>query len=42
MEPSAKLVDAAGERHAPARGDSRIVSLVPSITELVCDLGLAA
>jgi ABC-type Fe3+-hydroxamate transport system substrate-binding protein len=35
------LVDAAGTRHAPARSDARIVSLVPSITELVCDLGLA-
>jgi len=38
----AGLVDAAGTRHAPARSDARIVSLVPSITELVCDLGLAA
>ena len=37
----AGLVDAAGTRHAPARGASRIVSLVPSITELVCELGLA-
>jgi ABC-type Fe3+-hydroxamate transport system substrate-binding protein len=36
------LVDAAGTRHTPVRGDARIVSLVPSITELVCDLGLAA
>jgi ABC-type Fe3+-hydroxamate transport system substrate-binding protein len=36
------LVDAAGRRHAPAGDDARIVSLVPSITELVCDLGLAA
>lgn len=36
------LVDAAGTRHAPARGDARIVSLVPSISELVCDLGLSA
>jgi len=40
--PKARLVDAAGTRHTPARGDARIVSLVPSITELVCDLGLAA
>jgi len=40
--PKGGLVDAAGTRHAPARGDARIVSLVPSITELVCDLGLAA
>jgi ABC-type Fe3+-hydroxamate transport system substrate-binding protein len=38
----ARLVDAVGTRHAPARRDARIVSLVPSITELVCDLGLAA
>jgi ABC-type Fe3+-hydroxamate transport system substrate-binding protein len=36
-----KLVDAAGHRHAPAGEEARIVSLVPSITELVCDLGLA-
>lgn len=35
------LVDAAGTRHGPAHPDFRIVSLVPSITELVCDLGLA-
>jgi ABC-type Fe3+-hydroxamate transport system substrate-binding protein len=34
-------VDAVGQRHAPARGEVRIVSLVPSITELVCELGLA-
>ncbi|HZM45645.1 MAG TPA: helical backbone metal receptor [Burkholderiales bacterium] len=33
--------DAAGVRHAPARGAFRIVSLVPSLTELLCDLGLA-
>ena len=38
----ARLVDAAGTRHAAARGDARIVSLVPSISELVCDLGLSA
>ena len=34
------LVDALGHRHAPAP-DARIVCLVPSITELLCDLGLA-
>lgn len=34
------LVDALGRRHAPAP-DARIVCLVPSITELLCDLGLA-
>lgn len=35
------LVDATGTLHRPAHGPMRIVSLVPSITELVCDLGLA-
>jgi ABC-type Fe3+-hydroxamate transport system substrate-binding protein len=35
------LTDAAGTVHHPAGGDARIVCLVPSITELVCDLGLA-
>ncbi|MCS0630037.1 helical backbone metal receptor [Telluria mixta] len=34
------LVDALGRRHVPAP-DARIVCLVPSITELLCDLGLA-
>jgi len=34
------LVDAIGRQHVPASG-ARIVSLVPSITELLCDLGLA-
>ena len=34
------LVDAVGRRHAPAP-DARIVSLVPSITEMLCDFGLA-
>ncbi|KQQ86865.1 helical backbone metal receptor [Massilia sp. Leaf139] len=34
------LVDALGTTHAPAPA-ARIVSLVPSITELLCDLGLA-
>jgi ABC-type Fe3+-hydroxamate transport system substrate-binding protein len=37
---AADLVDALGQRHAPAPG-ARIVCLVPSITELLCDLGLA-
>ncbi|WP_414691461.1 helical backbone metal receptor [Noviherbaspirillum sp.] len=37
------LVDAVGHAHQPvAPGTARIVSLVPSITELLCDLGLAA
>lgn len=35
-----KLLDALGREHLPAPG-ARIVSLVPSITELLCDLGLA-
>ncbi|HWS75556.1 MAG TPA: helical backbone metal receptor, partial [Quisquiliibacterium sp.] len=35
------LLDALGEPHRPARADVRIVSLVPSLTELLCDLGLA-
>lgn len=34
------LIDASGTRHIPATGGVRIVSLVPSITELVCALGL--
>lgn len=38
----ASLCDAAGIVHQRAGPDARIVSLVPSITELVCDLGLAA
>ncbi len=35
------LCDALGTVHRPCQGEPRIVSLVPSITELVCDLGLA-
>ncbi|MET0855393.1 MAG: helical backbone metal receptor [Telluria sp.] len=35
------LIDAVGARHTPDPA-ARIVSLVPSITELLCDLGLAA
>jgi len=34
------LIDAIGQRHLPAQ-DARIVCLVPSITELLCELGLA-
>jgi ABC-type Fe3+-hydroxamate transport system substrate-binding protein len=30
-----------GVRHAPAAASARIVCLVPSLTELLCDLGLA-
>jgi ABC-type Fe3+-hydroxamate transport system substrate-binding protein len=37
-----ELRDAAGTLHTPAQGAPRIVSLVPSITELVCDLGLSS
>ncbi len=36
------LVDALGREHVPFNGARRIVSLVPSLTELICDLGLAA
>lgn len=36
------LTDAAGTCHAPAGAEARIVSLVPSITELLCDLGLTS
>jgi ABC-type Fe3+-hydroxamate transport system substrate-binding protein len=34
--------DAIGQRHRPAARDARIVSLVPSLTELLCDLGLTS
>lgn len=37
----APLIDAVGSRIAPAGEDARIVCLVPSLTELLCDLGLA-
>ncbi len=36
------LTDAAGTVHRPAGERARIVCLVPSITELICELGLAA
>ena len=35
------LRDALGQVHAPHAGPARIVSLVPSLTELLCELGLA-
>jgi len=35
------LTDALGNRHLPAGAAPRIVSLVPSLTELVCELGLS-
>jgi ABC-type Fe3+-citrate transport system substrate-binding protein len=38
---SVRLRDAAGTLHEPADPGARIVCLVPSITELICDLGLA-
>ena len=37
-----ELRDAAGTLHGLAQGTARIVCLVPSITELICDLGLAS
>ena len=40
MGMSATFVDAVGVAHATASSDARIVSLVPSVTELICDLGL--
>jgi ABC-type Fe3+-hydroxamate transport system substrate-binding protein len=40
MTNASHLIDAIGQQHRPAPG-ARIVSLVPSITELLCDLGLA-
>lgn len=36
------LIDAVGRRLGPAGADARIVCLVPSLTELLCELGLAA
>jgi ABC-type Fe3+-hydroxamate transport system substrate-binding protein len=36
------ILDALGTAHSPAGAGARIVCLVPSITELLCDLGLAA
>jgi ABC-type Fe3+-hydroxamate transport system substrate-binding protein len=37
-----QLIDALGKHHEVAAGTARIVSLVPSITELLFDLGLGA
>lgn len=42
IDSAACCVDAAGHAHRPAGADARIVSLVPSITELLFDLGLGA
>lgn len=36
----ANIVDVVGIRHQPVSGEARIVSVVPSITELLFDLGL--
>ena len=36
-----ELRDALGTPHSPCVGEPRIVSLVPSLTELLCALGLA-
>jgi ABC-type Fe3+-hydroxamate transport system substrate-binding protein len=41
MNTSNDFIDATGRRHLPAT-DARIVCLVPSITELLCELGLAS
>jgi ABC-type Fe3+-hydroxamate transport system substrate-binding protein len=40
MNISTDLIDALGQHHVAAQ-DARIVCLVPSITELLCELGLA-
>jgi ABC-type Fe3+-hydroxamate transport system substrate-binding protein len=40
ITPPSQLVDALGTRHMPAGPNARIACLVPSITELVCTLGL--
>lgn len=37
---TAPLIDAAGTRHHPAGDDARILSVVPSLTELLFDAGL--
>lgn len=41
LESKQTLIDAVGTRHAPVTAVPRIVSLVPSLTELICELGLA-
>lgn len=41
MTPPDAVQDATGTWHPVAQSDARIVSLVPSITELLCELGLA-
>lgn len=39
--PPPDMTDTMGVAHPPAGAEARIVSLVPSLTELLCDLGLA-
>ena len=41
MDEAPPLLDATGALHAPAGPAPRIACFVPSITELICDLGLA-
>src|SRR6201986_1309192 len=38
---TSRRIDAVGTLHSAAGPEARIVCLVPSITELICDLGLA-
>ena len=38
--PGPALRDAAGTMHIPASGEARSVSLVPSVTELLFDIGV--
>ena len=40
--PDSALRDAAGTLHAPAPGGARIVSLVPSVTELLFEIGVGS
>jgi ABC-type hemin transport system substrate-binding protein len=42
VPPKSRLRDAVGVVHEPAGPEARSVCLVPSITELICELGLAA
>ncbi|MBK8210230.1 MAG: ABC transporter substrate-binding protein [Rhodospirillales bacterium] len=42
LSPEPLLIDAAGVLHRPVGAGARIVSLVPSLTELLFDLGLGA
>ncbi len=42
VAPDGAIYDAIGQRHRPVTGPARIVSLVPSLTELLFDLDLGA